>query len=193
LHLLNSSPSTPLCTAGLSWCVHNAANIISTNIAKQNFSGTDRGEMLIFQQFIHSWLFYELMKVLYEFGLQPQLRSDIPDWSQALHTAFDYFNNKQQEYKEMALKALNTLFDKTKHSSYFDTITLGSKQKFKHMKNPALCLVILTWWWQLQQCFFEKSEQDTLRDWKKYGGYYGTGTGFFSGRRLHCQTLLCPQ
>jgi hypothetical protein len=82
----------------------------------------------------------------------------------------------------MALKVLDTLFDKTKHNSYFNKITFGSKQKFKHMKNPTLCLVILTWLRQLQQCFFEKSEQDTLRDWNKYGQYYGTGTGFISGR-----------
>jgi hypothetical protein len=44
----NSSPSTPLSTAGISWYVHNAANIILTKIAKKNFSGTDCGEMLIF-------------------------------------------------------------------------------------------------------------------------------------------------
>jgi hypothetical protein len=35
---------------------------------------------------------------------------------------------------------------------------------------------------QLQQCFFENSEQDTLRDRTKYGRYYSTGTGFVSGR-----------
>jgi hypothetical protein len=50
------------------------------------------------------------------------------------------------------------------------------------MKSPTLCLVMLTWLRQLQQYFFEKSEQDTLRDWNKYGWYYGTGTGFISGR-----------
>jgi hypothetical protein len=76
--------------------------------------------MLIFQQFVHSWLCYELVKVLYVFGLQPQLRSDISYWSQALHTAFNYFNKKQQEQKEMALKVIDTLFDKTKHNSYFE-------------------------------------------------------------------------
>ena len=101
--------------------------------------------MLIFQQFIHSWLCYELVKVLYVFGLQPQIRSDISDWSQELHTAFDYFNNKQQEQKEMALKVLDTLFDKTQHNSSFNKIILGSKQKFKRIKNPTLCLVMLTW------------------------------------------------
>jgi hypothetical protein len=122
VHLLNSSPSTPLSTAGLSWYVHDAAHIISTKISKENFSGTDCREMLILQQFVHSWLCYKLVKVLYVFGLQPQIRSDISDWSQELHTTFDYFNNKQLEHKEMAMKVLDTLFDKTKHNSYFDKI-----------------------------------------------------------------------
>ncbi len=85
--------------------------------------------MLIFQQFILSWLFYELVKVLYVFGLQPQIRSDISGWSQELHAAFDYLNNKQQEHKETALKVLSILFDKTKHNSYFESIILGSVNK----------------------------------------------------------------
>jgi hypothetical protein len=68
--------------------------------------------MLTFHQFIHSWLCYELVKVLYVYGLQPQIRSDISDWSQELQTMLDYFNDKQQEYKEMGLKVLDTLFDK---------------------------------------------------------------------------------
>jgi hypothetical protein len=79
--------------------------------------------MLIFQQFIHSWLCYELVKALYVFGLQPQIRSEISDWSQELHTLFDYLNNKQHEqHKVIALKVLDTLFDKTKHNSYFKKI-----------------------------------------------------------------------
>jgi hypothetical protein len=98
------------------------------------------------------------VKVLHVIGLQPQIRSDIADWSQELHTAFDYFNNKKPKHKEMAMKVLNTLFDKTEHDSYFNKIICGSKQEFNHMKNPTLCLVILTWLQQLQQCFFEKSE-----------------------------------
>jgi hypothetical protein len=53
MHSLNSSPSTLLSTAGLSWYINNAANIISTKIAKTNFSGTDCGEMLI--GFVMNW------------------------------------------------------------------------------------------------------------------------------------------
>ncbi len=138
--------------------------------------------MLSFQQLIHSWLCYELVKVLYVFGLQPQIRSDMSVWSQELHSAFDYLNSKQHKHKETALKVLRILVDKTEHNSYFKKIILGSKQKFKNMKNPTLSLTMLTWLRQLQQCFFEKSEQDTLRDWNKYRRYYSTGTGFVSGR-----------
>jgi hypothetical protein len=124
--------------------------------------------MLIFQQFIHSWLCYELVKVLYVFGLQPQIRSDISNWSQELHHAFDYFNNKKhEEHKVLALKVLDTLFDITEHDSYFDKINFGSKQKFRHMKNPTLYLVVLTCLRQLQHCFFEKSDLDPAKDWKK--------------------------
>jgi hypothetical protein len=151
-------------------------------LQKNIFSGTDCREMLIFQQLIDSWLCYVLVKVLHVFGLQPQIRSDISGWSQELHAAFNYLNNKQHKHKETALKVLNIFFDKTKHNSYFGKIILGSKQKFTNMKNPTFCLVMLTWLRQLQQCFFEKSEQDTLRDWNKYGWYYGTGTGFVSRR-----------
>jgi hypothetical protein len=46
LHLLNSSPSTPLSTAGLSWYIHNAANIISTKIAQKTSAGKIVGKCL---------------------------------------------------------------------------------------------------------------------------------------------------
>jgi hypothetical protein len=98
-------------------------------------------------------------------------------------TAFNYLNNKQhEERKVLALRVVDTLFDKTKHNSYFGKINFGSKQKFRHMKNPTLYLVILTWLQQLQRCFFEKSEQDPAQDWNKYRRYYGTGTCFILGR-----------
>jgi hypothetical protein len=93
MHLLNFLPSTPLSTAGLSWYIHNVAKKSQLKLQK-NFSGTDHGEMLIFQQFIHSWFCYELVKVLYVFGLQPQIRSDISGWSQEPHAAFNYLNRK---------------------------------------------------------------------------------------------------
>ncbi len=85
-----------------------------------------------------------MVKVCYVFGLQPEIRSEISDWSQELHITFNYyFNIKQhEEHKVMTLKVLDTLFDKTEHNSYFDKINCGSKQKFKLMKNPTLTLTL---------------------------------------------------
>jgi hypothetical protein len=48
---------------GLSWYVHDAAHVIATKIAKKPFDGIDRGDSLLFQEFIQSWVGYELMKV----------------------------------------------------------------------------------------------------------------------------------
>ena len=39
--------------------------VISTKISKQIYNGTDWGESFMFQQFIHTWLGYKLVKVLY--------------------------------------------------------------------------------------------------------------------------------
>ena len=66
---------------GLSWYVYDAAQFIATKIAKKPFDGIDRGDSLVFQDFIQSWVGYELVKVLNVFGLQPKIRSDLATWS----------------------------------------------------------------------------------------------------------------
>jgi hypothetical protein len=57
--------------------VHDAADIIATKNAKKNFNGNDRGKSLLFQEFMQSWIGYELVNVLHVFGLQPTVRKDI--------------------------------------------------------------------------------------------------------------------
>jgi hypothetical protein len=49
---------------GLSLYVDDAAHDIATKIAKKPFNGNDRGNSLLFQEFIQSWVGYELVKVL---------------------------------------------------------------------------------------------------------------------------------
>jgi hypothetical protein len=140
-----------LTTVGLSWYIHYAAFIISNKIAKKPFcGGTDRGEFLIFQQFIHSWVCYELVKVLHMFSLQPKIRSDIAKWSPELHKTFNYFADKKiSEYKEDAMDVLDILLNKTDHNSYFGKCVFGSKNYICQFNNPTLYLVVLTWLRQL--------------------------------------------
>ena len=57
----------------LSWYTYNAANIISTTgIAKRKSDCDDRGSFNVFQDLMHSWVRYKLIKVLLIFGLTPK-------------------------------------------------------------------------------------------------------------------------
>jgi hypothetical protein len=155
--------------------------------------GTDRGEMLIFQSFMHSWVCYECLKVLSVFGLQPTIRADIESWSPQLRDLLTFYSDKTKNvaYQSGASTAVDVLFDSTDHSSYFGKHSFGSKTKFDTSIDPILYLVVLTWSRQLQQFFFEIDDTDVRRDWNKYGRYYGTkklNQGDFGLGYMHMST-----
>jgi hypothetical protein len=94
--------------------------VIATKIAKKPSTGIDRGDSLVFQEFIQSWVGYELVKVLNVFGLQPEIRSDLEDWSPDLFATFSYLtsNRSNDRHKNKAHKRLDLLFEQTEHNSY---------------------------------------------------------------------------
>jgi hypothetical protein len=75
---------------GLNGYVYDAAQVIASKIAKKPFDGIDRGDSLVFQDFIQSWVGYKLVKVLNVFGLQPKIRSYLATWSPHLFAMFTY-------------------------------------------------------------------------------------------------------
>jgi hypothetical protein len=167
-----------LSTDGLSWYIQDVAKILSTKIVKKKFDGsTDRGENLVFQNYMHSWVCYDLVKIMYMFGLQPTINANLSDWYQDLSVLFKYFSNKKQhiEEKNKATDLLDILLNRTEHTSYFSKLPFGSKQKFLHFDKPILFLVVLTYLRQLQQYFYDP-EYFSL-DWNKYGKYCGVPTG----------------
>jgi hypothetical protein len=136
--------------------------------------------MLVFQDFIQSWVGFELVKVLNVFGLQPKIRDDLEAWSPDLFATFTYLCNREasnDQHKKTAFKMLDLLFDKTEHNSYFGKLAFGSKEKFKKTNNCALYLLILTWLRQLEQYFYkDDGNDDSDVDWNKHGRYYATST-----------------
>jgi hypothetical protein len=71
------------------WYTYNAANIISTTpIAKKKVDYDDRGAFNIFQELMHFWVGYELVKVLLTFGLSPKIWEDLENWSLDLFNLF---------------------------------------------------------------------------------------------------------
>jgi len=134
--------------------------------------------MLVFQDFIQSWVGYKLAKVLNVFGLQPKIRDDLEARSPDLFATFTYLCKREasnDQHRKKAFKMLDLIFDKTEHNSYFVKLNFGSKEKFKTANNSSLYLLILTWLRQLEQYFYNDDGNDDFDvDWNKHGRYNAT-------------------
>ncbi len=57
----------------------------------------------MFQELMHSWVGYELVKILLIFGLDPKIRDDLEDWSPDLFNLFSYMGKKKRSTKKKKL------------------------------------------------------------------------------------------
>jgi hypothetical protein len=138
-----------------------------------NVDYDDRGEFIMFHELMHSWVGYELIKVLLTFGLSPKIWDDLESWSPDLFNHFSYLGDKQRDpsKKEHAEELLTILFDKTLHNTYFGKLPFGSKDKFAKMANSTLPLVMLTWLRQLEEYFYKIGDTNESGDWNTHGKY----------------------
>ena len=89
------------------------------------------GNHELFEHLMHSWVGYELVKVLLKYGLSPKLRGDLNEWSPDLYELFSYFGNKQRDSSKSPTRLLTVLFEKTEHCSYFGKLSFGKRTKFE--------------------------------------------------------------
>jgi hypothetical protein len=141
----------------LSFYVHGAGCVLASPIARWPCSGSDRGQRLIFHEFMQSWVGYKLMKVLVTFGLQPNALNDSLMWSPDLHDILSCMVTKQNkvkyQVKENAQQIVEVIFNEMLHTGHFNRVHFGAMNKFLRRMNQTLSLVILTWLHQLQQFF----------------------------------------
>ena len=153
----------------LSWYTFDAAVVISNScIVKKTIQGEDRGgKHDLFSQIMHSWVGYELVRVILAFELSPKLRDDLKEWSPDLFNVFSYLGNQQRDFskKEEVERILQILFDNTEHSSYFGKLPFGKKTKFVKMPHVTIPLVVLTWLRQLQEHFYSLASNNEGLDW----------------------------
>ncbi len=156
-HLLNNHCfCLSILQDAISWYTFDAAFVISNSaIAKKKVEVEDKGgNHGLFEHSIHSWVGYELVKVLLKYGLSPKLWSDLNKWLLELFELFSYFGKKQWDPSKSPTRLLDILFENTEHSSYFGKLPFGKRTKFEKMANTTIPLVILTWLHQLQEHFF---------------------------------------
>jgi hypothetical protein len=87
----------------LLWYTYNAANIISATSNAKKVNYDDRGAFNMFQKLMHSWVGYELVEVLFIFGLSPKNWEDLESWSLDLFNLFSYLatSNRTLHKKNM--------------------------------------------------------------------------------------------
>ncbi len=154
--------------------IYDAGYVIANSIARQPFGlgKTDRGQSLLFHEFIQSWVGHELVKVLVVFGLQPtRLNISLKEWSKDLHDIFSYMLTKKPELNVRAKEILKVHFNKTLHNGHWKHVQFGTKKKIQR-NNGILCLVVLTWLRQLQQFFLNKEKKDKNGDWNIFWKIY---------------------
>jgi hypothetical protein len=99
-HLLNNRCfCLSILQDALSWYTFDAVFVISNSaIAKKKVEVEDKGgNHGLFEHLMHSWVGYELVKVLLKYGLSPKLRSDLNEWSPELFELFSYFGENQRD------------------------------------------------------------------------------------------------
>ncbi len=80
----------------LLWYTYDAVITISTTfIAKRKVDYDDRGAFNMFQELMHSWVGYKLVRVLLAFGLSPKIWDDLESWLPDLFNLFSYLGDKQ--------------------------------------------------------------------------------------------------
>ena len=158
----------------LSFYVYDAGSILATTIAKRPANLIDKGQSLLFHELMHSWVAYEILKVLTIYGLQPTtVNKSLSKWSPDLYDVFTYIITRKQIHKTNAERILGLLMQDKMHNGHFTKSPFGSKTLFLKQHNATLSLVILTWLRQLQQFFYGETTQEN-GNWSAMGKYTPT-------------------
>ena len=120
---------------------------------------------------IQTWVTYEVVKVLFLYGLNPKPNSNIGHIAPQLQTYIQHINEPSDKTYDTAKTVQETLFKKTLHSSYFARCSFSDVGRLLAWRDDVKFMIpflIMTWLRQLQQYFREKNN---LVSWSKLGNY----------------------
>jgi len=145
-----------------------------TKVKENVPAAKDRGGPGIYEEMIKTWVLYELVKVLYLFGLNPGISNSC---ELAAPEIYQYLLDMEEGYAtKESVELNNILFNLTNYKSRF-----SSKSKECTFANVSattwvadvqyqIPFLILTWMRHLQEYFFE----DENRQWNSLGRYTPT-------------------
>lgn len=162
----------------LSWYISDASFVIAHHISKfpipdeeLNTKAKDRGKHGIYEEMIQAWVTYEVIKVLYIYGLSPEPKDDIdgiaPDICKYYLYVIDGDDADVDELDEMQ----KLLMKKTLHGGSFDKCNFSGVDQVKWKADVKFMIpfLLLSWVRHLQQYFYDK--KNTKKTWSKHGNY----------------------
>jgi hypothetical protein len=156
----------------LSWHVSDPLLIIAKNLAKlKDAIKKDRESPAVYHEMIQMWVTYELVKVIYIFGLNQSPNDDLSNFAPEIDTYIAYLRmgDEDEDNKEYATTTHELLMRQTLHTGVFHKCSFA-KREMPLWNNDVKCMisiVILTWLRQLEENFFQY-EKET---WAVLGDY----------------------
>ncbi len=157
----------------LSWYISDASFVIATYLSKLDIEGRDRGKHATYLEMIQTWVTYEVVKVLYIYGLNPEPSEKHETVEPHIETYIKYVIDTESNFASHAdAKEIHeVLLNKTQHAGTFAKCNFSGMAdiKWKEEVKFMIPLLVLTWLRQLQQFF--KRKQNKLRSWSSLGSY----------------------
>jgi hypothetical protein len=144
--------------------------VISNSLAYVPLQFRDKGKHNTFMEMFQTWITYEVVKILFLYGLNPKPSDRIHDVAPEIGKYILHMTDPSDESYASARKVQDIFFKKTQHSSIFSRCNFSHvaavtwKDDVKFMI-PFLLMTLLR---QLQQYFKTKSYRHT---WSKLGNY----------------------
>jgi hypothetical protein len=143
--------------------------IIANYLSKFDVIGKDRGKHGIYHEMIQTWVTYELVKVLYLYGLNPQQSASLNNVTPEIDDYIKYMTMQGSELFSTTQGVHKTLLKYTLHSGYFHKCNFAgvSENTWKDDVKFMIPFLVLTWLRQLQQFFIKEQK----RTWSNLGNY----------------------
>ena len=127
------------------------------------FRSRDQGSSLVYNEFMHAWVTYELVQVLHIYRLTPLVRSNLKDVSLDLFKIEIFLRdrtNQDANDSKHAEAMIKRLFADTEHSAILKIMIMGNMSYFKQLTTYAIPFLLITWLRQLKEHFFLKHDDD---------------------------------
>ena len=171
----------------MSWYIKDVSFILAHHLSKLPLSYVtkdtktkDRGKHATYEEMIQTWVTYEVVKVLYLFGLNPTHRSNLEEIAPDIERYIVYIESNilddddddEDEESHQGIKNIHEIiFKHTQHSGIFEKCTFASwtEVKWKEDVKYMIPFLLLTWLRHLQQYF--KSKKNEKCTWAENGNY----------------------